>query len=560
VCRMEGQVQLICYLHPGWEPLIRPAEATRDWMSDTPESFAYRCLPLNIANAHGWEVLNPCAFDARWTGGTGTSDVDIQLAPDVSQEMAPVSIFGQGVLTFHIAGLFRTPPGWNLWIGGSPNRPKEGIYPLTGIVETDWAPYTFTMNWRFTRRNRWVHFDAHEPICFLFPIQRAYLEEITPTFVPMEADPEVLGQFTAWSKSRDEFHTRMAREAPQAGSDKWQKHYYRGVDVEGQPHIDDHRTKLRLAPFARSAVPPPQLEPQTVTQSQSAELPPVTRSTDDGRGDGLALRKRDWLLDVVEHHRELSPTGRKIERRVNLSQEEFLERYYAANRPVILVGEMAEWPAVSRWTPSYLREAIGSTVIEYQGERTKSTRFEMYKDDHRREMPFAHFIDQITSAEGNDSYLTAYNSARNVDAFSVLHRDLGFLDKFLSPDVSEPHGMMWIGPAGTVTSLHHDLTNNFIAQLVGRKRLKVVPAADIGKLYNHQHVFSEIHDLEDPALDRSQFPLLADARIYDVTLSPGEIIFIPLGWWHQVKSLDFSVTITYTNFLWPNDSHKTYPA
>ena len=283
----------------------------------------------------------------------------------------------------------------------------------------------------------------------------------------MGADPAVLGQFKAWSKSRDEFHTRMAREAPQAGSDKWQKHYCRGVDAEGQPRVDDHQTKLRLAPFARSAVVPPRLEPRKVTQSQSEDSPPVTRSTDDGGGDDLALRKRDWLLDVVERHRELSPTGTKIERRINLSREEFLERYYAANRPVILVGEMAEWPALSRWTPSYLREAIGSTVIEYQGERTKSTRFEMYKDVHRREMPFDHFIERITTAEGNDSYLTAYNSTRNVEALSVLHRDLGFLDKFLSRDVSEPHGMMWIGPAGTVTSLHHPQGRSSSCRLAG---------------------------------------------------------------------------------------------
>ena len=137
-------------------------------MTETPEAFAYRCLPLNIANAHGWEVLSPCTFDARWWGGTATDQVEIKLMSDSDPRIAPVSLFGQGILTFHIAGLFRTPPGWNLWVGGSPNRPKENIYPLTGVVETDWAPYTFTMNWRFTRRYRWVRFEAREPICFSF--------------------------------------------------------------------------------------------------------------------------------------------------------------------------------------------------------------------------------------------------------------------------------------------------------------------------------------------------------------------------------------------------------
>src|SRR5689334_8953002 len=56
----------ICYLHEGWNPRIRPAEATRPWMDATPEAFAYRCLPLNIANAHGWEILSPCSFEAIW--------------------------------------------------------------------------------------------------------------------------------------------------------------------------------------------------------------------------------------------------------------------------------------------------------------------------------------------------------------------------------------------------------------------------------------------------------------------------------------------------------------
>ena len=552
-------MELICYLHSGWEPLIRPAEAMREWMTATPEAFAYRCLPLNIANSHGWEVLSPCSFEARWLGGAGTDQVDIKLAPGTRAEIAPVSIFGQGILTFHIAGLFRTPPGWNLWVGGSPNRPKEWIYPLTGVVETDWAPYTFTMNWRFTRRFRSVRFEENEPICFFFPVQRGYLDEITPTLVPMESDPELFEKFRAWSKSRDEFHAQMTRTTPQVGTDKWQKHYYRGVDTADRPGAVDHQTKVRLAPFTPRAAPPDRLDLEKSTEPPPIAPRPTTPSTATGDVNLLALLKRDWLLDSMERHWELSKVGSKIERRVDLTREEFLERYYGPGRPVILVGEMAEWPALSRWTPSYLSASIGSNVIEYQGERSKSDCFEMDKEVHRRAMPFNQFIDLIGSTAGNDSYMTAYNSPSNASVLSALYGDLGFLDKFLSRDVSEPYGMMWIGPAGTVTSLHHDLTNNFIAQIVGRKRLKLVPAADVGKLYNHKHVFSEITDLEDLPLDNARFPLLENIRIYDVTLSPGEIIFVPLAWWHQVKSLDFSVTITYTNFLWPNDKFRTYP-
>jgi hypothetical protein len=88
----------------------------------------------------------------------------------------------------------------------------------------------------------------------------------------------------------------------------------------------------------------------------------------------------------------------------------------------------------------------------------------------------------------------------------------------------------------------------------------VLPAAEVGKLYNHLHVFSEISDLEDPSLTLDRFPLLEHARFTEVTLMPGEMIFMPLAWWHQVRSIDFSVTITYTNFRWPNDGYRDFPS
>jgi hypothetical protein len=87
-----------------------------------------------------------------------------------------------------------------------------------------------------------------------------------------------------------------------------------------------------------------------------------------------------------------------------------------------------------------------------------------------------------------------------------------------------------------------------------------VAAAEVAKIYNHHHVFSEIADLEDPRIDAARYPALRQLRVYDVALTPGEALFMPIGWWHQVKSLDFSVTITYTNFRWRNDWHRNFPA
>ena len=267
-------MELTAYLHPGWAPLIRPAPATRPWMDLTPESFAYRCLPLNIANAHGWEILSPCGFEAIWDGGTDTSAVTLRLDPGADPQHAPVSLFGQGVLTFHVEAIFRTPPGWNLWIGGSPNRLKDAIGPLTAVVETDWSPFTFTMNWRFTRPDTPIRFEAMEPFCFLFPIERASIEAFAPAFAPLDADPATADRFRAWSVARDEFRARMQLEPPKAPADHWQKHYYRGVDASGEALIADHRAKLRLKPFDRSAAPEIPLPPADDPRGPVSTPPP----------------------------------------------------------------------------------------------------------------------------------------------------------------------------------------------------------------------------------------------------------------------------------------------
>lgn len=247
-------MKLECFLYPGWRPRIRAASRRRAWMDDTPESFAYRCLPLAIANAHGWEIGNAAGFAARWNGGSDVADVEIRLDdPAQSAVEAPVSLFGQGTLTFHVPGLFRTEPGWNLWVGGPPNVAKDGIAPLAGIIETDWSPYSFTMNWRFTRSNHWVRFEPDEAFAFFFPIERRAIEDTMPRFHPIDEAPDLKAMFEQWSESRDAFHKRMREAPPRDPSDKWQKLYYRGVCPAGHAGVADHQTKIRLREFSRPA-------------------------------------------------------------------------------------------------------------------------------------------------------------------------------------------------------------------------------------------------------------------------------------------------------------------
>jgi hypothetical protein len=224
---------------------------------------------------------------------------------------------------------------------------------------------------------------------------------------------------------------------------------------------------------------------------------------------------------------------------------------------VVLTGEMARWPAAGRWSPERLKALVGPRTVDYQAGRAADPAFERRMEAHRVSGPFDAFIDRIIRpGAGNDAYLTAYNSAANAEALAPLRADLGPPPPCLEPDAV---GMPWIGAAGSFTPLHHDLTNNLIGQVVGRKRIRLLPAAEVGRLYNDHHVYSQITDLDDPTLSAERFGKLAGARIYDIVLGPGDFLFVPLAWWHQVRALDFSVTLTYTQFRWPNEAALDYP-
>ena len=129
---------------------LEAACTTRSWMAATDQQFANRCLPLLMANQSGWFVLNCHPLRATWTGDDAIAGLCVEYL-DGSPPYPAISHFGYGVLTWTLPYLFRTSPGYNLLVRGPANWPKDGACPLEGVVETDWAVATFTMNWKLTR-------------------------------------------------------------------------------------------------------------------------------------------------------------------------------------------------------------------------------------------------------------------------------------------------------------------------------------------------------------------------------------------------------------------------
>lgn len=130
---------------------------------------------------------------------------------------------------------------------GPANCPKEGIYALEGVVETDWTTSTFTMNWHLTRPGLTVPFEAGEPNCMITPQRRGDLEKVRPVVRDLSSEPEIEQGFLDFQASRSHFNERLRRH--EANGVGWQRHYFQGRDLAGERH-EQHQTRLRLRDFA----------------------------------------------------------------------------------------------------------------------------------------------------------------------------------------------------------------------------------------------------------------------------------------------------------------------
>ena len=243
---MKDKLEIVAYEVIEDPMPIRSCSRRRDWMDSTPDRFAYRCLPLAIANQVGWEILCPTDFSARWSGKDGLDAIRIKFHGERSELIG--SHFGHGVLTFTLGYLFRTTKAHNLWVKGPTNQHKDGIAALEGVIETDWAPFTFTMNWRFTRRRQWVRFEKDEPVCTVLPYPRHYISKFEPTRKNLNENAKLYAQYVKWREDRLAFNEGLKDASSDAAKKGWQRDYMKGEDQDGNAFAG-HETKVRVRDF-----------------------------------------------------------------------------------------------------------------------------------------------------------------------------------------------------------------------------------------------------------------------------------------------------------------------
>jgi lysine-specific demethylase 8 len=250
--------------------------------------------------------------------------------------------------------------------------------------------------------------------------------------------------------------------------------------------------------------------------------------------------------------------------------------------PIIITGILESWPARGErsWSkPDYLLSKTigGRRLVPIETGRS-------YVDDGwgQKITTFKEFLDEYVLLNGDSSTLaTGYLAQHDLFAqIPALRHDIAIPDYcYTSPPpfhdsspLAKKHSEMpllddpllnaWFGPAGTISPLHTDPYHNILAQVVGRKYVRLYAPPESEKLY--------ARGVEDGGVDMSntsaidvgvlagwdgteddqkaahiQCPLFKEAEFVDCILEEGECLYIPVGWWHYVRSVSVSFSVSF---------------
>jgi hypothetical protein len=251
-------------------------------------------------------------------------------------------------------------------------------------------------------------------------------------------------------------------------------------------------------------------------------------------------------------------------------------------------GFVSDWPAVARWDPDYLRTVACGYEIGMLSKSDYSTQGSMRHFEQRLSVAFAEAVDLAQLDDAPDlSYARQSSIWTQIPA---LRADVGEIG--LGLNVIKDEGFFWLGPAGTVAQLHWDPGHNLVAQVRGQKHWILIPPEDSTYTYpNKFHLcdalqaceaeatwqricsVGAIDDIETTVRDRLSererdmlfhylaavnncevnaetpdahaCPAFCSTRRFQVTVGSGDLLFIPLAWRHQVRSLTPSISMNW---------------
>ena len=238
----------------------------------------------------------------------------------------------------------------------------------------------------------------------------------------------------------------------------------------------------------------------------------------------------------------------------DITKESFTQDVCPQRKPAILRGfELG--PCMHKWEPSILQSLDIDSQVKIHVSSSTQMDF-INKNFLYRSLPFCDFIKRASEVEHTEFFISKSekyylralgdNPRKDIADISVqfpqLAEDINLPpffdeDKFFS-------SVFRIGSKGIQLWTHYDVMDNLLIQVIGKKKVVLFPPSDAKFLYMNGDK-SEVLDTETPDLDR--FPLFTNATAYRGSLLPGDILFIPALWFHNMTYEDFGVAV---NVFW----------
>ncbi|KAM7274081.1 hypothetical protein ACFE04_028745 [Oxalis oulophora] len=241
---------------------------------------------------------------------------------------------------------------------------------------------------------------------------------------------------------------------------------------------------------------------------------------------------------------------KRVVKRADVSLEGFLNEYFLLGCPVILTDCMDHWPARTKWNDlDYLSKVAGDRTVPV--EVGKNYLCPEWKQEL---ITFSEFLKRVQSNDSSPGSTTYLAQHPLFEQITELRKDISIPDYCFTGGGEIRSLNAWFGPAGTVTPLHHDPHHNILAQVIGKKYVRLYPASVSEELYPYSETMlcnSSQVDLDN--IDEAQFPKLQDLEFLDCILEEGEMLYIPPKWWHYVKSLSVSLSVSF----WWGDSETS---
>ncbi|MBV6646297.1 MAG: cupin-like domain-containing protein [Cyclobacteriaceae bacterium] len=211
----------------------------------------------------------------------------------------------------------------------------------------------------------------------------------------------------------------------------------------------------------------------------------------------------------------------------NITREEFEEKYYYPQKPVILKGLVDPFPAAKKWDFQYFKDEMGDTevgIFDASLERVDRA----YKEPHYK-MPFRDYLDEIEAGP----------TKKRLFLFNAFKFHPPLLKDFEFPKICggfiKSFPFMFFGGDGSITRAHQDvdLSCVFLTQFTGKKRVVLFDPKYSHLLYRFPFNVHTAVDIDNPDFDK--YPALRYVKGQEAILEFGDTIFMPPGWWHHIE-------------------------